>query len=218
MRIGIIGSGRMGMTAARLFVAQKHMVAIANTRGPNSLPGLGAQLDGRARAATVREVTVGGQLILLALPFGRHRELPAEMFVGKLVVDATNYEPARDGSFVELDAGRITSSELIAQHLAAARVVKALGTMNHERLAAGGRTDLPREERLALLLAGDDQEAKDVVAELIEQLGFAALDTGSLARGGRLGQPGSSLYDVALHPSEAQAALVRAADETIDPI
>lgn len=209
MRIGIIGSGRMGMTAAQLFTAHGHTVAIANTRGPNSLPGVGARLDGRARAATVREVTVGGQLILLALPFGRHPELPAEMFTGKLVVDATNYDPGRDGSFGELDAARITSTELIAQHLEGARMVKALGTMNHERLATGGRTDVPREERLVLPLAGDDQDAKDVVAELIEQLGFAALDTGSLAEGGRLGQPGSPLHGVALHPSEAQAALGR---------
>lgn len=207
MRIGIVGSGRIGGTMMRLVVAHGHQVAIANTRGPFSLPGLGAELGGRARAATAREAAIGGEAILLALPFGRYRELPVEPFGRKIVVDATNYYADRDGSIGELDADRITSTELIAQHFERARVVKAFNTMNYKTLATAGQTDAPREERLALFLAGDDPDAKVLVAELIEQLGFAAVDTGSLARGGRLQQPGSAIYNTPLHAADAEAAL-----------
>ncbi|PZS11953.1 MAG: NADP oxidoreductase [Solirubrobacterales bacterium] len=192
MKIGIIGSGKLGSTLARLCVGQGHVVAIANTRGPNSLPELSRELGGRARAATVTEVAIGGDVIILALPFGPYRKLPVEPFRRKLVIDATNYDPARDGSIPELDADRTTSTELIAQHLEGARVVKAFNTMPYETLASGGRVGALHDQRLALPLAGDDREAKHAVAELIEQLGFAAVDNGSLAPGGRLQQPGSS--------------------------
>jgi predicted dinucleotide-binding enzyme len=194
MRIGIIGSGNIGATAARLLTRAGHDVAVANSRGPESLAGLVRELGERARAETVEGAADFGEVVLVAIPLGRYRELPADRLRAKIVIDANNYYPGRDGNIEGLDADRITSTELIGRHLEGARMVKALNTMQSGTLATEGRPDAPPEERLVLFVAGDDGEAKRVVSELIEQMGFTAIDTGSLAEGGRRQQPGSPVY------------------------
>ncbi len=209
MRIGVIGSGMIGRTAAKLFVDAGHEVAIANSRGPQSLQDLVAELGGRARAATTEEAAGFGEVVLVAVPFGRYRELPGDSFAGRIVVDANNYYAQRDGRFPELDTGQTTSSELLGRHLRGARVIKAFNTMNFATLAAGGRPDAPSGQRLALFLAGDDPDAKRRVAELVEQIGFAPVDTGSLAEGGRRQQPGAPVYNAPMTEAQARAALSR---------
>jgi 8-hydroxy-5-deazaflavin:NADPH oxidoreductase len=206
VRIGVIGSGKIGATAARRFVDAGHEAAIANSRGPESLAELVDELGERARAASVEEAASFGELVLVAIPFGRHEELPAAPFAGKIVVDANNYYPRRDGNFVELDSDETTSSELLAAHLPGARVVKAFNTMQWKLLRDRGSPG-PLEERLAIFLAGDDAEAKQRVSNLIEEIGFAPIDTGSLAEGGRSQQPGSSIFTEPITAGEATKAL-----------
>jgi predicted dinucleotide-binding enzyme len=208
MRIGIIGSGNIGATAARLFVDAGHEVAIANSRGPESLGGLVDDLGVRARAADPAQAVAFGDLVLVAIPFGRYRELPAAAFAGTIVIDATNYYPRRDGNYPELDADQTTSSELLADHLAGARVVKAFNTMVWSTLRDGGKPGA-RDERLALFIAGDDPDAKAEVTSLIEEIGFAAVDTGGLADGGRRQQMGSPLIARNVTAGEAEEALIR---------
>jgi 8-hydroxy-5-deazaflavin:NADPH oxidoreductase len=193
MDIGIIGTGNIGGTAARLLVRAGHRVMLANSRGPGSLTGLVRELGANARAGTVEEVARFGQVVLEAIPFGRYRELPAQEFAGKVVIDASNYYPDRDGHFPELDSDAATSSELIAAHLRGARVVKAFNTMYFKVLGSEGR---PRGDprRLTHLMAGDDAEAKRAVAHLVDQMGFDVVDTGGLAEGGRRQQPGTPAY------------------------
>ena len=201
MEIGIIGSGRIGATAARLFVDAGHDVAIANSRGPDSLTDLVQDLGESARPTTVEDAASIAELVLVAIPFGRFGELPAEALRNKIVVDATNYYPERDGHFRELDEDTTTSTELLAAHAANARVVKAFNTMKFTDLGERGSQG-PLDERLVMLVAGDDQEAKDRVSALVEQIGFAPVDTGGLAEGGRRQQPGSPLT-----PNEARNLL-----------
>jgi predicted dinucleotide-binding enzyme len=136
-----------------------------------------------------------------------YTDLPADAFQGKIVVDAGNYYPPRDGQIDALDSDETTSTELLGERLHGSRPVKAFNTMNFRTLASEGQPGAPREQRLALFLAGDDQQAKDTVSGLIDELGFAAIDTGSLAEGGRRQQPGSSVYNTPLRAPEAQAAL-----------
>jgi predicted dinucleotide-binding enzyme len=207
VRVGIVGSGRIGATAARLLVAAGHEVAIANSRGPESLGPLVAELGHGARAATVEEAGRFGEVVLVAIPFHAAEHLPAEAFAGKVVVDANNYFGGRDGTVEELEDARATSSELLAQHLAGAEVVKAFNTIHFQTLASEGRTDLPREQRLVIPLAADDEAAKRQVAELIEEIGFAALDTGTLADGGRLQQPGGPFFNRPMLFQEAEREL-----------
>jgi 8-hydroxy-5-deazaflavin:NADPH oxidoreductase len=173
MQIGIIGSGKIGATAARLFVDAGHDVAIANSRGPETLTDIVQDLGERASAATVEDAASSAELVLVAIPFGRYRELPAEALGNRIVVDAMNYYPERDGHIRELDEDATTSTELLAAHAPDARVVKAFNTMMW--------------------------------------IGFAPIDTGSLAEGGRCQQPGSSVYVKELRPNEARDLLAEPA-------
>ncbi len=201
MDIGIIGAGNIGATAARLFAGAGHRVAISNSRGPETLRDLVAEIGEYAGAVTVEEAADFGEVVLEAIPFGRYEELPAGRLAGKIFIDAANYYPGRDG---EIDLGGLGSSKVIARHLPGARVVKAFNTMYYETLRTEGRG--PGEDRLALFVAGDDAEAKTVVSRLIEEIGFAPLDTGSL-EDGRKQEPGSPIYNQPMTEREAREAL-----------
>ncbi len=207
MKIGIIGAGYIGSNAARLFVKAGHEVAVANSRGPETLTDLIEELGERARAATVEEAARFGDIVFISIPLGRYREPPAEAFDGKIVVDSNNYYPERDGSFAELDLGETTSSELLAGHLRGARLVKGFNTIWFEHLRSQGNVDLPLEERRVIFIAGDDPGAKAAVAGLIEEIGFAAVDTGLLREGGARQQPGTAVYNKTLNSREAAEIL-----------
>ena len=144
---------------------------------------------------------------MIAIPFGKFRALPAHAFDGKVVIDAGNYYPERDGKFPELDNDESTSSELVASHLKGARLVKGFNTIYFKHLATQGDTSQPIEERRAIFIAGDDSKAKEIVARLIEEIGFAAVDTGFLHEGGRSQQPGTAVYNKDVTAKEAAALL-----------
>ena len=207
MKIGIIGSGNIGATTARLFAGAGHDVTIANSRGPESLAELVGELGPNAQAATVEDAARASDVVLIAIPLRAYPDLPAEAFAGKVVIDANNYYPQRDGQIPELDREETTSSELLARHLAGARIVKSFNTMNFRPLGSDGRPDAPRAERLAMYLAGDDEGAKEIVAGLIDEVGFAPVDTGSLHEGGVRQQPGSPIYNNPMPAEEAEAAV-----------
>lgn len=206
MRIGIIGAGHIGGTLARHFVEVGHEVAISNSRGPEALADLVDELGGGAQAMTASEAARFGEIVIVSVPFGRYRELPAEPLPGKVVVDTNNYYPQRDGHFEELDSDRTTSSELLQAHLPGARVVKAFNAILWTRLRDDG---LPAGagERLGIPISGDDAEAKRTVAELIDQIGFDPVDAGTLAQGGRKHQPGTAAYTQGLQTDELRARL-----------
>src|SRR5689334_7535308 len=114
MKIGIIGAGNIGATAAKLFVKAGHAVAISNSRGPETLRDTEAELGERARALTVEEAAKFGEVVLISIPFGKYKSLPPAPFYGRVVIDSNNYYPSRDGSFVDLDSGTSTSSKLLS--------------------------------------------------------------------------------------------------------
>jgi 8-hydroxy-5-deazaflavin:NADPH oxidoreductase len=207
MKIGIIGSGRIGGTLTKLFARHGHEVAVANSRGPETLGDLVAEAGEGARAATASDAAEFGELVVVAIPLRAYRDLPQERLAGSIVVDANNYYSPRDGKIQELEDDTTTSTELLAAHLPDARVVKAFNTMFSGTLASRGRPDAPRDERLAMFIAGDDEDAKQTVATLIEEIGFAPVDTGGLADGGRRQQPGAPIYNQPMTAPEAEAAL-----------
>ena len=207
MKIGIIGAGDIGSNAAKLFAGAGHEIAIANSRGPETLQDLTKELGGNARAVTTEEAADFGEIVMVSIPLGRIDELPAEGFDGKIVIDTNNYYPERDGEIEELDSDDTTSSELLQKHLRGARIVKAFNTIWFEHLKTQGDTNLPLEQRRVIFVAGDDQDAKKTVSTLIEEIGFAAYDTGTLAEGGRTQQPDTAIYNRNLTLSEAGAIL-----------
>ena len=207
MKIGIVGSGSIGANAARLFVRAGHEVALSNSRGGQGLEALVAELGDRAHATTIEHAAKFAEVVLVAIPFAKYRTLPQGAFKGKVVIDACNYYPERDGKFAELDRDETTSSEMMASHLKEARLVKGFNTIYFKHLASQGDPSLPLEERRAIFIAGDDTKAKEIVARLIEEIGFAAVDTGFLHEGGRSQQPGTAVYNKDVTAKEAAALL-----------
>lgn len=207
MKIGMIGAGNIGATAAGLFAEAGHEVAISNSRGPETLGSLVANLGPKVRATTVREAVNFGDLVFVSIPFGKFKQIPVEGFEGKIVVDSNNYYPDRDGHFRELDEGTTTSSEMLANHLRQARVVKAFNTIWFEHLKTQGNKKLQVEDRRAIFLCGDDPAAKKIVANLIEEIGFAPVETGTLREGGRKQQPDTPIYNKTLTANQAKALL-----------
>jgi len=207
MRIGVIGSGKIGGTVARLAAGAGHEVAIANSRGPESVEPLAAEIGHGARAETVEDVAHFGVMILIAIPFNALDELPADGLAGRIVIDAMNYYPNSEGNIPELDSEELTSSELTARHLDRSRVVKSFNTMRWTDLGEGGKPDADFDDRLAMYVAGDDEDAKMSVGGLIDQFGFAPLDVGNLRDGGRQLQPGSPVYGESLTLADAKGVL-----------
>ncbi len=205
MNIGIIGAGHIGGTAARLFVTAGHQVAVSNSRGPSSLRSLAAEIGPQAHAMHVDDAARFGSVVLLAVPWRTPEALPApELAAGKIVIDAMNpYGPG--GEILEL--GAATSSEEVWKRLPGARLVKAFNTIYYQHLATLGNGRLPVEDRYAIFVAGDDAEAKQRVAGLIEEIGFAPVDTGGLVEGGRRQQPGSPIYNRPMTAREARGIL-----------
>lgn len=202
-KIGIIGAGMIGATAARLFAAAGHDVAVSNSRGPDTLSQLVSELGPRGRALTSADAARWADIVLLAVPWRAPEALPpAGAVAGKIVIDAMNPYTA-DGGVADL--GATSSSEETARRLPGARLVKAFNTIWFKHLAERGRVDRPLDERHAIFVAGDDDEAKGVVMRLIEEIGFGPVDTGSLAQGGRRQQPDTALYNKTLTRREAQA-------------
>src|SRR6266436_4407822 len=124
MKIGIVGSGNIGANAARLFVRAGHEVVLSNSREGQGLEALVTELGAKAGTATIEEAAHSADVVLVAIPFGKFRTLPERAFDGKVVIDAGNYYPDRDGKFAEFDNDNATSSELLAAHLKGARLVK----------------------------------------------------------------------------------------------
>jgi 8-hydroxy-5-deazaflavin:NADPH oxidoreductase len=203
MNIGVIGSGNIGATAARLFAGAGHDVAISNSRGPDTLRELIEEIGPGVRAATADEAAEFGDVVVEAIPFGRYEELPADKLSGKIFVTASNYYPARDG---EIEHGGLASSGLVQRHLPGARVVKAFNTIYYERLGKNGRPDAPVEEREVIFVSGDDEKAKSIVSGLIEDTGFAPVDAGTLAESRRQ-EPDSPIYNVSMTPARAREML-----------
>ena len=203
MRIGVIGAGNIGATAARLFVRAGHEVAISNSKGGKGLEALVSELGGNARATSIEDAAKFGEVVLVAIPFGEYKTLPAEHFKNKVVIDAGNYYPDRDGEFPQLDNNETTSSELVSAHLKEARYVKGFNTIWFKHLASQGNPDLPLDDRRAIFIAGDDSGAKEIAAKLIEEIGFAAVDTGFLHEGGLSQQPDTSIYNKDLTVKQA---------------
>lgn len=205
MNIGILGAGNIGASAAKLFAAAGHDVRIANSRGPQSLTALVAGLGDKVRAATPEDAVAFGDVVLIAVPWS-HREdaIPdAGPYDDKIVIDAMN---PYDEDYELEDLGNRTSSEIIKTLVPGARLVKAFNTLYYKRLAGEGKPH-GSKDRLTIFIAGDDAQAKAVVAKLIDEIGFDALDTGSLAEGGRKQQPGSAIYNVPLTARDAKETL-----------
>jgi len=189
--IGLIGAGRIGSQIARLAVASGYNVVISNSRGPETLSGLVAELGPNARAATALEAAQSGDIVVVTIPLKNIRAVPVAPLAGKIVIDTNNYYPERDGHIPELDHESTTTSELLQAHLPTAKVVKAFNHIYAAALTTDGQPAGTKNRR-ALVIAGDDSGAKATVTRLLDQFGFDTVDAGPLKEGWRIqrGTPG----------------------------
>lgn len=206
MNIGIIGAGFIGRALASRARASGRDVMLSNSRGPHTLSSTAAALG--CEAGTAEEAARFGDVVFLAIPFRNYRAIPVEPLAGKIVVDANNYYPQRDGRIEELEAHAVTTSELIAHHLRGARLVKAFNAIMQADIEKDARP-AGSPERRALPIAGDDPEAKRVVASLVDQFGFDPVDAGSLAESWRF-ERARPAYCIPLDVPGMKAALASA--------
>ena len=197
--VGFIGSGHIGGTVARLAAAAGYDVVLSNSRGPETLKGLVAELGSRARAATPAEAAAAGDLVLVSVPLRAYREVPAQPLAGTVVMDTNNYYPQRDGHIAELDDGSTTSSELLRRHLGTAQVVKVFNNIFFRHLASLARP-AGAADRTALPIAGDDPRAKAAVTGFLDAIGYDAVDAGPLGAGGRRFQVDTPAYGAPYGP------------------
>jgi predicted dinucleotide-binding enzyme len=190
--LGVIGSGAIGSGVARLAVAAGMDVVLSNSRGPHTLTQLVADLGKRARGGTVAEAAAAGDAVLLSIPLHAVLTLPPDLLAGRLVLDTSNYYPGRDGQIPELDSDELTTSELVQRHLVGARLVKAFNNIGANQLTTRARP-VGDADRSALPIAGDDDGAKRQATELLDRLGFDAVDTGRTADSWR-SEPNTPVY------------------------
>jgi 8-hydroxy-5-deazaflavin:NADPH oxidoreductase len=183
--IGLIGAGHIGSQIARLAVANGYNVVISNSRGPETLSALVAELGPKARAATSVDAAKAGDIVVVTVPLKNYRAVPVEPLKGKTVIDTNNYYPERDGHIPELDNESTTTAELLQSHLPTSKVVKAFNHIFAAQLTTDGRP-AGTQNRRALVVAGDDSNAKATVTHLLDQFGFDTVDAGPLKEGWRI--------------------------------
>src|SRR3954468_924632 len=212
--IGLIGSGHIGGTVARLAVDAGHAVVLSNSRGPETLTDLVDQLGPRARAATAAEAAAAGDIVVVTIPLKAYREVPAEPLRGKVVIDTNNYYPQRDGHIAELDDESTTSSELLQAHLPESHVVKAFNNIFVTHL---GSLQRPKgdPERSVLPIAGDDEAAKRTVAEFLDSIGYDAYDVGPLSEGWRFQRDTAAYVEPYAAPGSQYRTEVQVTSETL---
>ncbi|MCB8879324.1 NAD(P)-binding domain-containing protein [Acidisoma cellulosilytica] len=182
MRIGSIGAGFLARAFARRAIAAGHQVMLSNARGPKTLTSVPSGTG--ATIGTAEDAAAFGDIVFLALPFAARDSLADLPLAGKIVLDANNYYPERDGVVADLDEQRTTTSGMIAALLPQSRLVKAFNAILAVDLEPGSSL-LPSGARRALPIAGEDAAAKAVVAGLHAEIGFDALDAGGLAESWR---------------------------------
>ena len=197
--VGLIGSGNIGSTVARLAVDAGHDVVLSNSRGPETLKDLVEELGPHARAATAAEAAEAGDVVVVTVPLKAYRDVPVAPLAGKVVIDTNNYYPERDGHFPELDDESTTVSELLQAHLPESRVVKGFNNIVAAHLAELGRP-AGAADRSALPIAGDDADAKALLVGIVSAAGLRAVDAGGLTRARELEALG--LLQITLAASE----------------
>jgi len=183
--LGIIGAGHIGSQVARVAVANGYDVVIANSRGPETLADLVADLGPRATAVTAADAAAAGDAVVVTVPLHAIDRLPVEQLAGKIVLDTNNYYHERDGRIEALDKGETTTSELVQQQLPTSRIAKAFNQILAADITTDG-TPAGTPNRRALATAGDDDEAVAFVTRFYDEAGFDTVNVGPLSESWRV--------------------------------
>ncbi|MCQ9165246.1 NADPH-dependent F420 reductase [Arthrobacter sp. STN4] len=206
--LGIIGAGHIGSQIARKAVQLGHEVVISNSRGPETLAGLVAELGPRARAATVQEAAEAADVAVVTIPFKNYRDVPPGPLAGKVVIDTNNYYWERDGHIPALDNGEATTSGLLQEHLPGSKVAKGFNHLPAADITGTG-TPAGTANRRALATASDHADAAEVVTRLYDEFGFDTVNIGPLSESWRV-ERDRPAYGVRQNAAELTANLAKA--------
>jgi hypothetical protein len=190
LRLGIVGAGKFGTTLARAAIEAGYDVAVSGSGPADEIALTLDVLAPGARAATTEDVVRHADLIVLAVPTHRFRELPRDLFAGKIVIDAMNYWEPVDGDDPELASAPDGSSMIVQERFPSARVIKSLNQLGYHQLEET-RRHRGAPDRIAIDAAGDDCLAVRTVMRFLNRLGFDPVDAGPLKNGLKLEPDGS---------------------------
>ncbi|KGT90055.1 NADP oxidoreductase [Erwinia typographi] len=200
--IGIIGAGEVGSQIARAAIASGYEVVISNSRGPETLADLIAELGPNAHAATSSDAATRGDFVIIAVPLRLVNDMPVQALAGKIVLDTNNYMPWRDGNFPVIDSGEKTVHELRQEQLPASKIAKAFTHIQAPRLfALASPSGTP--ERHALSVSSNFPEAVKLVTRLYDQFGYDTVDNSPLSESWRT-EPGQPAWMAHLHQPRKQ--------------
>ena len=203
--LGIIGAGHIGSNVARAAISAGYDVVIANSRGPETLAELVAELGPKARAATAAEAGAAGDVVVVTVPLRAIVDVPVEPLAGKIVLDTNNYYFERDGHIDALDRGETTTSEIVQRHLPTSKVVKAFNHIVAAQITTDG-SPAGTPNRRALATAGDDPAAVEFVTRLYDEFGFDTVNIGPLSESWRV-ERDRPAYVVRQNAAELEANL-----------
>jgi predicted dinucleotide-binding enzyme len=207
MKIGILGTGSIGKTLARKLAVAGHDVKVANSRGPDSIEA--EVLEHGARAVTAEEALANVEVAIISIPLNamtKIRHLIAALPEDVVVIDTSNYYPGRDGQIAAIDAGQ-TESEWVSEQLGRS-IVKAWNAIGAHSFAINGKPE-GHAERIAIPVAADQQQHRDIGIALVNETGFDGYDAGTLAESWRQ-QPAAPAYTTDLTYAEMGPALAAA--------
>jgi predicted dinucleotide-binding enzyme len=210
--IGIIGAGNIGSQVARAGIAAGYDVVISNSRGPETLADLIAELGPKATAATAAGAAAAGDFVVVTVPLKNIEQIPVEPLAGKVVIDTNNYYFERDGHVAVLDEGRETTSGLLQKHLPLSRVAKGFNHIGSADITTDGKP-AGSEDRRALATASDYAEASDLVTKLYDEFGFDTVNIGPLSESWRV-ERDQPAYVVRQNKAELEANLAKAVRPT----